>query len=82
MTWNELYDRIARTLGKRRVRVHVPFSVARAGALVTERLPNPPLTRDQVAMLEDADSVCDATPALETFEIGLLPLDEQLRLVI
>jgi uncharacterized protein YbjT (DUF2867 family) len=79
VTWNELYQRIARTLGKRRRRMHLPVSVARAGATVVERLPNPPLTRDQLTMLEAGDNVGDITPAREVFGIEPIPLDEQLR---
>ena len=52
MTWNEFYERIARTLGKRRGKLHIPVSLARAGAVMTELLPSPPLTRDQLTMLE------------------------------
>jgi NADH dehydrogenase len=79
VTWNELYERIARALGKRRGLVHVPVSVARMGAAVVERLPNPPLTRDQLTMLEAGDNVGDTAPARSTFGIEPIPLDEQLR---
>ncbi len=79
VTWNELYRRIAAALGKRRVQVHVPVPLARAGAAVAERLPRPPLTRDQITMLEAGDNVCDPGPALETFGVSTTPLDEQLR---
>jgi uncharacterized protein YbjT (DUF2867 family) len=79
VTWNELYERIARTLGKRRRRMHVPVSVARVGAAVAERLPSPPLTRDQLTMLEAGDNVGDTDPARQTFGIEPIPLDEQLR---
>ena len=79
VTWNELYERIARMLGKRRRRVHVPVSVARVGATVVERFPRAPLTRDQLTMLEAGDSVGDTEPARETFGIEPIPLDEQLR---
>ena len=79
VTWNELYQRIALTLGKRRARMHVPVSVARAGARVVERLPRAPLTRDQLTMLEAGDNVCDTAPARATFGIEPISLDEQLR---
>jgi len=82
VTWNELYERIARTLGKRRRRAHVPISVARAGAAVAEHLPRPLLTRDQLTMLEAGDNICDTGPALEAFGIDALSLDEQLRRVV
>jgi NADH dehydrogenase len=79
VTWNELYERIAKVLGKRRMRVNVPLSLVRAGATVVERLPRAPVTRDQLTMLADADNVCDMGPALETFAIPVIPLDEQIR---
>jgi uncharacterized protein YbjT (DUF2867 family) len=79
VTWNELYERIARVLGKRRARVHVPVGLMRVGATVAELLPRPPITRDQLTMLEAGDNVGDLTPALETFGIPVLPLDEQIR---
>ena len=70
MTWNELYERIARALGMRRATVHVPFGLCGRARTSAERLPRPPLTRDQLKMLEAGDNVCDMTPALETFGIG------------
>jgi uncharacterized protein YbjT (DUF2867 family) len=79
VTWNELYERITRTLGKRRTRMHVPVSVARVGATVVERLPKAPLTRDQLTMLEAGDNVCDTAPARAAFGIEPIGLDEQLR---
>jgi uncharacterized protein YbjT (DUF2867 family) len=79
VTWNELFERIARVLGKRRARLHMPVSLVRAGAAVAERLPNPPVTRDQLTMLEAGDNVCDPGPARETFGLPLLSLDEQIR---
>jgi uncharacterized protein YbjT (DUF2867 family) len=79
LTWNELYARIARVLGKRRALVHLPVPMVRAGAGVAELLPRPPITRDQLTMLEAGDNVCDSTPAFQAFRIDLLPLDEQIR---
>jgi NADH dehydrogenase len=80
VTWNELYARIRRTLGARRATVHLPVRLVRAGAAVAERLPKAPITRDQLTMLtEGGDQVCDTTPAVETFGVELVALDEQLR---
>jgi uncharacterized protein YbjT (DUF2867 family) len=79
VTWNELYERITKVLGKRRARVNVPTRVVRPAAALVERLPRSPLTRDQLTMLEAGDSVCDMGPALDTFGLGVLSLDEQLR---
>ena len=79
VTWNELYERIARVLHKRRRLVHVPWTVARTGARLTERLPGAPLSVDQVSMLQGGDNVVGSSDAVDTFQIPLLPLDEQIR---
>jgi uncharacterized protein YbjT (DUF2867 family) len=79
VTWNELYERIAKVLGKRRVRLNVPIPLVRPGAAVAELLPKPPITRDQLKMIEAGDNTCDMGPALEAFGIGVLSLDEQLH---
>ncbi len=79
VTWNELYLAIAGVLGKRRRLLHVPFSVARAGARLTQWAPGAPLTADQVAMLEAGDNVCSNSDAVETFGLRLVPLEDQLR---
>ena len=78
-TWNELYKAIARALGKRRRLVHLPVGVVRANAALLERLPRPPVTRDQLTMLEFEDNVGDVRPAVETFGIQPISLEEQLR---
>jgi NADH dehydrogenase len=80
VTWDELYDRIAAVLGKRRAKVHVPFGLVRANATVLEALPGPtPVTRDQLTMLERSGQTCDVQPAVATFGVDLTSLDEQLR---
>jgi uncharacterized protein YbjT (DUF2867 family) len=80
VSWNEFWQRLKRALGVRRPSVHVPISVMRANALVTERLPgNIPLTRDLLKMLEAGDNVVTNDDAVETFKLPLLPLDDQLR---
>jgi NADH dehydrogenase len=79
VTWNELYLRIAKVLGKRRKLAHVPTSVARAGAQLTQWLPGAPLTTDQIAMIEAGDNVASNTDAVDTFQLPLVSLDEQLR---
>lgn len=78
VTWDELWQRLARALGKRRKAVHLPVSLLRPQAALLERLPNPPLTRDQLAMLELGDNVCDIRPAVAAFGIEPIGLDEQL----
>jgi uncharacterized protein YbjT (DUF2867 family) len=79
VTWNELYLRIAKVLGKRRRLVHLPVGVVRAGARLTERLPGAPITTDQLAMMLGPDNVVSNSDAVETFLLPLVPLDEQIR---
>jgi uncharacterized protein YbjT (DUF2867 family) len=80
VSWNEFWQRLKRELGQRRPSVHVPMSLMRLNALVTERLPgNIPLTRDLLTMLEHGDNVTSNDDAVRTFGLTLAPLDEQLR---
>lgn len=79
VTWNELYARIAAALGKERRQLHLPVGLVRAGAALAERLPRPPVTRDQLTMLEHADNVCDPAPANEALDLAPIGLDEMLR---
>jgi hypothetical protein len=52
----------------------------KVNALVTERLPgNIPLTRDLLKMLELGDNVVTNDEAVQTFQLPLLPLNDQLR---
>jgi uncharacterized protein YbjT (DUF2867 family) len=81
VTWNELWQRIRAALGiRRRPTVHLPTSLMRIPATVTERLPgNIPLTRDLLTMLETGYNVVTNDDAVQTFKLPLAPLDEQLR---
>lgn len=80
VTWDELYERIRRVLGRKRAKVHMPYGLVRAGAAVVEKIPvDFPLSRDAVTMLEFEDNVTDIGPAVEMFGIEPISLDEQLR---
>ena len=80
VTWNEFWERLKRVQGVRRPSVHMPVGFMRLNALVTERLPGDiPLTRDLLKMLEGPDNVVSNDDAVRTFQLPLLPLDEQLR---
>ena len=78
-TWNEFWDRLKRVLGSRRPSLHVPASFMRVQAALTEKLPGAPVTRDQLTMLLLGDNVVTSLDAVETFQLPLVPLDEQLR---
>ncbi len=79
VTWNQFWDRLKRVEGVRRPSIHVPIGLMRAQAAFTERLPGAPVTRDQLTMLELGDNVVTDDGAGETFQLPLVPLDEQLR---
>jgi len=79
VSWNEFWERLKRVLGVRRPSIHVPFGAMRLQATVTEHLPGAPVTRDQLTMLELGDNVVTDPSAVETFQLPLVPLDEQLR---
>ena len=83
VTWDELWQRIRQTLGiRRRPTMHLPTGLMKIPATLTERLPgNIPLTRDLLTMLEAGDNVVSNDSAVRTFQIPLVPLDEQLRRV-
>ena len=78
-TWNEFWERLKRVLGSRRPSIHLPLRLMRAQAALTERLPGAPVTRDQLTMLALGDNVVTDPAAVETFQLPLVPLDEQLR---
>ena len=78
-TWNELYLKIAKVLGKRRKLVHIPAGLARTGAQLTQWAPGAPLTTDQIAMIEAGDNVASNTDAVDTFQLPLVALEEQIR---
>lgn len=80
VSWNDFWERLKTALGVTRPSVHMPMAFMRLNALLTERLPgNIPLTRDLLTMLEAGDNVVTTTDGVETFQLPLVPLDEQLR---
>jgi uncharacterized protein YbjT (DUF2867 family) len=80
VSWNEFWSRLKAVRGMKRPSIHVPVPLMRLNALVTERLPgNIPLTRDLLKMLESGDNVVSNEEAVRTFELPLVPLDDQLR---
>jgi uncharacterized protein YbjT (DUF2867 family) len=80
VSWNEFWERLKRVRGIRRPSLHIPVSLMKVNALLTERLPGDiPLTRDLLKMLEHGDNVVSDPAAVTTFQLPLLPLSDQLR---
>jgi len=51
-TFKQLMELMLREIRRRRLLLPIPFAVARLQATVLERLPSPPLTRDQLKLLK------------------------------
>jgi uncharacterized protein YbjT (DUF2867 family) len=80
VSWNEFWERLKRARGLRRPSIHVPVTLMKANALLSERLPGDiPLTRDLLKMLELGDNVVSNDDTVRTFALPLVPLDDQLR---
>jgi uncharacterized protein YbjT (DUF2867 family) len=79
VTWNEFWEQLKRALRIRRPSLHVPMGLMRIQATAMERLPNPPVTRDLLKMLEAGDNVVSSNDAVEVFELPLVDLESQLR---
>jgi uncharacterized protein YbjT (DUF2867 family) len=79
--WNEFWSRLKAALGTRRPALHLPFWFMRPQAAILERLPSPPVTRDQLRMLQLGDNVVsDGGASMEALDLhDLLPLEEQLQ---
>lgn len=70
-SYQALVEQILRALGARRLLLPVPFALWDLQACVLGALPNPPLTRDQVALMQDDNVV---TPqALTLADLGITP---------
>jgi uncharacterized protein YbjT (DUF2867 family) len=79
VSWDELFDRIRRLLGKRRLAFQMPTGLLKAGASVGQLLPPFRGAPGAIAMLESGDNVTDIRPAVEMFGIEPVSLDDQLR---
>lgn len=75
-TFNELIDLILRVKGVSRPKVHLPVWMAKLPAALAERLfPRPPLTRDQLLMLQE-DNICTENEAAEVLGLSFKGLEE------
>lgn len=71
LTFDEIIDTICKVLGRRRLKCHIPIFLMRPVAAIAEAvLPRPPITRDQLLMLEEDNTTEEK--ALE-FVFGITP---------
>lgn len=69
--YRKIVEMVLEHLGRRRLLLPVPFPVWRGGALLLQALANPPLTRDQVLMMQQ-DNVLSGVGGTFT-NLGLAP---------
>jgi uncharacterized protein YbjT (DUF2867 family) len=79
VTWAELFDRLRRALGKRRLAFQTPPALLRVAAAGGRLLPPFRGAPGAVAMLQSDDNVADITPAVESLGVTPITLDDQLR---
>ncbi|MFT8242614.1 complex I NDUFA9 subunit family protein [Roseomonas sp. BN140053] len=70
-TFRELMEMMLDIVGRRRRVVEVPAGLARLQARLGEFLPNPPLTRDQILLLQHDNVPSGRVPGLQ--ELGIVP---------
>ncbi len=79
LTYEEVTRAIAEAMGVDRPSVHMPLFLIKSMARVLETvLPKPPLTTDQIVMLQE-DNVCTMRDIREAFSIEPLPFREGLK---
>lgn len=70
-SFKEILELLLETIGRKRKLVSLPFALARLQAAFLELLPQPPLTRDQVALLRNDNVVSPG--ALTLRDLGITP---------
>jgi len=78
MTFDEMIRILMDVTGHRRLILHIPEGLMRAGASVLEKLPTPLLSRDAVTFVT-ADNATDIKPLVAEFGIQLTPMRQGLR---
>lgn len=80
LTYRALLERVMQATGRRRPLVPVPFAVWRALAKATKRLPSPPLTEGQVALMARDNVTAAELPGLGDLGIAATGIDSVLAL--
>jgi NADH dehydrogenase len=78
MTMEEVVDTLARVLGKKRVQLPIPRSLARIGTAPFLLLPSPPMTPTGVEFAAQ-DGLVDMRAARRILEVDPVPFEEGLR---
>ena len=78
-SYGELLRTIARTAGLRPVPVRIPFAFWNAVAGLAEILPHPPLTRNQLELMQIDTTASDSRPGFGLLGISPRSLEEELK---
>ena len=81
-SYEELLRTVARTAGLRPMLMRMPFSVWNALAGVAEMLPHPPLTRNQVELMQIDTIASDNLPGFRMLGISPRSLEEELEAML
>jgi uncharacterized protein YbjT (DUF2867 family) len=78
-SYKELLEVVAHEAGLRRMLIPVPFAAWRALALASEILPSPPVTRNQVELMQVDNVASPQMPGFAELGISPHPVEEILR---
>ena len=81
-SYGELLRTIARTAGLRPMLVRIPFAFWNAAAGLAEILPHPPLTRNQVELMQIDTMVSGSRPGFGSLGISPRSLEEELEAML
>jgi uncharacterized protein YbjT (DUF2867 family) len=81
-SYGELLRTIARTAGLRPVLVRIPFAFWDAAAGLAEFLPHPPLTRNQVELMQIDTTASDSRPGFGLLGISPRSLEQELEAML
>jgi uncharacterized protein YbjT (DUF2867 family) len=81
-TYRSLLEIIARHLGKKPLLVPMPFGLWHALAAVAEMLPEPPITRNQVELMQLNNVVSPGVPGFDDLRISSTSLEDTLPAIV
>jgi uncharacterized protein YbjT (DUF2867 family) len=80
--YRSLLEMVARRLGAKPLLVPMPFALWRALAYVAEMLPEPPITRNQVALMRKDNVASPYAPGFAELQISPTSLEEILSTIV
>ena len=81
-TYRALLQMLARHLGRKPILVPIPFGLWRALAYVAEMLPQPPITRNQVELMQIDSVASPGAPGFADLRISPTSLQDVLPAIV